>query len=92
MSSASERAPPGAARATERITVRDRLIAYGSFVLLRAIDFVVRRGDVFTIMGGSGCGKTTLMRAMIGLKAPAGGAVLHGETSFWDAPPEAASS
>ena len=32
------------------------------------IDFAVRRGDVFTIMGGTGCGKTTLMRAMIGLK------------------------
>ncbi|HEX5796053.1 MAG TPA: ATP-binding cassette domain-containing protein [Geminicoccaceae bacterium] len=90
MSSASERAPPGAAaRATEaHITVRDLTIAYGSFVLLRGIDFVVRRGDVFTIMGGSGCGKTTLMRAMIGLKAPAAGAVLYGETSFWDAPPE----
>jgi phospholipid/cholesterol/gamma-HCH transport system ATP-binding protein len=90
MSSASERAPPGAAaRAAEaHVTVRDLTIAYGSFVLLRGIDFVVRRGDVFTIMGASGCGKTTLMRAMIGLKAPAAGAVLHGETSFWEAPPE----
>jgi phospholipid/cholesterol/gamma-HCH transport system ATP-binding protein len=89
MSSASERAAPGAAaRAAEaHVTVRDLTIAYGSFVLLRGIDFVIRRGDVFTIMGGSGCGKTTLMRAMIGLKAPAAGAVLYGETSFWDAPP-----
>jgi phospholipid/cholesterol/gamma-HCH transport system ATP-binding protein len=85
MSSASERAPPGAAEA--HVTVRDLEIAYGSFVLLRGIEFVIRRGDVFTIMGGSGCGKTTLMRAMIGLKAPAAGAVLYGETSFWDAPP-----
>jgi phospholipid/cholesterol/gamma-HCH transport system ATP-binding protein len=91
MSSASERAPAGAAaaRAAEaHVTVRDLTIAYGRFVLLRGIEFVIRRGDVFTIMGASGCGKTTLMRAMIGLKAPAAGAVLHGETSFWEAPPE----
>jgi phospholipid/cholesterol/gamma-HCH transport system ATP-binding protein len=92
MSSASERAPAGAAaaRAAEaHVTVRDLTIAYGRFVLLRGIEFVIRRGDVFTIMGASGCGKTTLMRAMIGLKPPAAGAVLYGETSFWEAPPEA---
>jgi phospholipid/cholesterol/gamma-HCH transport system ATP-binding protein len=92
MSSASERAPAGAAaaRAAEaHVTVRNLTIAYGRFVLLRGIEFVIRRGDVFTIMGASGCGKTTLMRAMIGLKPPAAGAVLYGETSFWEAPPEA---
>ena len=43
-------------------------MAYGSFVLIRDLDFTVRRGDIFVIMGGSGCGKSTLLRHMIGLK------------------------
>ncbi len=67
------------------IAVRGLTIAYGSFVLMRDIDFRIQKGDVFVIMGGSGCGKTTLMRAMVGLKAPAKGEVLYGEASFWGA-------
>ena len=39
------------------ITVRDLTMAYGSFVLMRDLNFTVQRGDVFVIMGGSGCGK-----------------------------------
>src|SRR5205085_12070878 len=33
-------------------------------------------GEVFVIVGGSGCGKTTLLRHMIGLLRPAAGTVL----------------
>jgi phospholipid/cholesterol/gamma-HCH transport system ATP-binding protein len=70
------------------IVVRDMDLAYGSFVLIRELNFTIRRGDIFVIMGGSGCGKSTLMRQMIGLKQPARGAVLYDGVSFWDAPPE----
>jgi phospholipid/cholesterol/gamma-HCH transport system ATP-binding protein len=63
-------------------------LAYGSFVLIRNLDFTIRRGDIFVIMGGSGSGKSTLMRQMIGLKRPARGQVLYDGVSFWDAPPE----
>ena len=28
----------------------------------------MNKGDIFVIMGGNGCGKTTLMRALIGLQ------------------------
>ena len=48
-------------------------MAYGSFVLMRDINFTVRHGDIFIIMGGSGCGKSTLLRHLIGLKEPATG-------------------
>jgi phospholipid/cholesterol/gamma-HCH transport system ATP-binding protein len=69
------------------ITVRDLTMAYGSFVIQHDLDFVIRRGDIFVIMGGSGCGKSTLLRHLIGLQAPAKGQILYGDTSFWDAPP-----
>ena len=69
------------------ITVRDLTMAYGGYVLQRDLSFSVNRGDVFIIMGGSGCGKSTLMRHLIGLKEPAGGQVLYGPMSFWEAEP-----
>jgi phospholipid/cholesterol/gamma-HCH transport system ATP-binding protein len=64
------------------IEVRNLTMAFGSFVLMRDLDFSVRRGDIFIIMGGSGCGKSTLLRHMIGLLEPARGEILYGGTSF----------
>ncbi len=74
---------PGTERETV-IEVRNLEMAYGSFVLMRDLNFQIRRGDIFIIMGGSGCGKSTLMKQMIGLKRPADGQVLYGDISFWD--------
>jgi phospholipid/cholesterol/gamma-HCH transport system ATP-binding protein len=65
------------------IVVRDLTMAYGEFVIQRNLDFSVARGEVFVVMGGSGCGKTTLLRHMVGLKAPAAGDVLYDGQSFW---------
>jgi phospholipid/cholesterol/gamma-HCH transport system ATP-binding protein len=66
------------------IEIRSLTMAYGSFVVMRDLDFSIRPGEVFIIMGGSGCGKSTLMRHMIGLKAPAQGQVLYDGVSFWE--------
>ena len=71
--------------ARPRIRVEDLTMAYGSFVLMRDLNFSINQGDVFIIMGGSGCGKSTLLRHLIGLKSPAKGRILYGEKSFWDA-------
>ncbi len=67
------------------IVVRDLDMGYGSFVVMRDLNFTVKRGDVFIIMGGSGCGKSTLLKILIGLKEPSRGKVLYGDVSFWDA-------
>jgi len=71
-----------------KITVRDVTMAYGDFVLMRDLDFDVRRGDVFVIMGGSGCGKSSLLRHMIGLVEPAKGEILYDGESFTHAEQE----
>jgi len=70
------------------IAVRDLDVAYGSFVVQHGLTFTINRGDVFVIMGGSGCGKSTVLRALVGLKEPARGKVFYGDVSYWDAPPE----
>jgi phospholipid/cholesterol/gamma-HCH transport system ATP-binding protein len=69
--------------AAEHIRVENLTMAYGDFVIQKDLDFVVRRGDVFIIMGGSGCGKSTLLKIMIGLKAPATGEVFYDGDPFW---------
>jgi len=83
MPSASERAGT-----RPRIAVKDLTVAYSDFVVQRDLDFTVAPGEVFVIMGGSGCGKTTLLRHMIGLHRPARGDVAYDGGSFWDADEE----
>jgi len=75
-------------RGAVNIEIRNLTMAYGSFVVMRDLDFEIPPGEVFVIMGGSGCGKSTLMRHMIGLKSPDKGQVLYDEVSFWDSDPE----
>src|SRR5256885_3252359 len=74
--------------AKPHIVVRDLTMAFGSFVLMRDLNFTVNHGDVFIIMGGSGSGKSTLLRHMIGLIEPAKGEVLYGDFNFTKATPE----
>jgi phospholipid/cholesterol/gamma-HCH transport system ATP-binding protein len=65
-----------------RITVRDLTMAYGDLVIMKDLDFTVRRGTVFIIMGGSGTGKSTVLRHLIGLNEPAHGEVFYGDVNF----------
>ena len=46
---------------------------YPGVVILKDVSFTVRRGEVFILLGGSGCGKTTIMRHLIGLNPILGG-------------------
>ena len=66
------------------IIVKDLTMAYGSFVVQRDLTFTVNRGDIFIIMGGSGCGKSSLLRNMVGLVPPATGEVYYEDVSFWE--------
>jgi phospholipid/cholesterol/gamma-HCH transport system ATP-binding protein len=70
------------------IEVRDLTVAFGDFVVQRELNFTVGKGDIFVIMGGSGCGKSTVMRALIGLQRPTHGTVHYDGEDFWNASPE----
>ena len=86
-------APQESGESLPAILVENVDIAYGDFVIQQHLDFAVRRGEIFVIMGGSGCGKTTVMRAMVGLKAPARGRIVIDGIGFWEAaPPRCASA
>lgn len=57
------------------IQVRDLTCAYGDDVIVKDISFDVIRGEIFVILGGSGCGKSTVLKHMIGLYRPVSGSI-----------------
>lgn len=57
------------------IQVTDLSIGWDDVILQQHANFQVARGDVFVILGGSGCGKSTMLRALIGLERPLAGEV-----------------
>ena len=52
---------------------------------LSGISLAVRRGEFVSLVGRSGCGKTTLLRILAGLVAPSSGQVLAGGRDLWQA-------
>ncbi len=57
------------------IQVEHLTAGYGDTVILEDVSFDVWPREVFVIVGGSGCGKTTLLRHLIGLQRPMRGTV-----------------
>ncbi|HUD52162.1 ABC transporter ATP-binding protein [Parvibaculum sp.] len=57
------------------IEVEDLLTRFDDNVIHENLDLSVRRGEVLGIVGGSGTGKSVLLRTILGLKEPDGGSV-----------------
>lgn len=57
----------------DKIVSRHLTVAYGDKVILKQADFEVKTQDIFIIMGGSGSGKSSLLRVLTGLMPPAAG-------------------
>ena len=74
--------------AQPHIIAEDLTMAYGDFLIQKDLNFTINRGDIFIIMGGSGCGKSTMLKIMIGLKSPATGDVFYDGEPFWSSSDE----
>ena len=48
---------------------------YPGVTVLKDVSFTVRRGEVFVLLGGSGCGKSTIMKHLIGLNPALAGTI-----------------
>ena len=70
------------------LNVQNLSVAYGDFVLSRDVSFSVAKGDVFVIMGASGCGKSSMLKVLTGLMPPAAGSVFLKGVDFWRADDE----
>lgn len=60
------------------IRADDLTLAFGSKVIQRDLSFDVMPREVLAIIGGSGCGKSTVLRSLVGLHEPRAGRVWHG--------------
>lgn len=58
------------------IEVKDLTAGYGETVILEGLNFAVAKGEVFVILGGSGCGKSTVLKHLIGLNPPLAGTIM----------------
>jgi len=67
--------------AVPAVAARQLTVGYAGLPLLRNIDLAVMPGELVVILGTSGCGKTTLLKHLIGLLPPLAGEVLiHGRS------------
>ncbi|XDD47191.1 ABC transporter ATP-binding protein [Leptospira sp. WS39.C2] len=57
------------------IRVEHLTTGYGHSVIMEDISFDVYKGEIFGILGGSGCGKSTVLKNMIGLTKPFSGRI-----------------
>src|SRR5262245_21115542 len=74
-------AAPAAGAAAPVISVRSLRMGYGTRILLDNASFDVHRGEIVVILGGSGSGKSSLMKNIIGLYRPmAGDIVIDGRS------------
>lgn len=69
-----------------QIEAKNLTIGYGDFVLLQNLNFVINQHDIFIIMGGSGCGKSSMLRVLTGLVSPLSGKVFVDGVDFISAP------
>gem|GEM_PF-479065 len=60
------------------VDLQDMWIKFGDYVAVRDANVNIAGGEFFSFLGGSGCGKTTILRAVSGFLEPAEGKVLIG--------------
>ena len=58
-----------------RVSVRGLMKQFGTQTVLSGVDLDVHAGETVVVMGGSGCGKTTLLRLLIGSHQPTAGSI-----------------
>lgn len=70
------------------IEVKNLTIGYEDFVVLKNLNFSVYEGEIFVILGGSGCGKSTVLKHLIGLYEPMEGDISINQKSLVNADPD----
>ena len=58
---------------------RGSLLARDRIVAVDSVSFTMRRGEVFTLAGESGCGKSTTARMILGFEQPTAGEIVYGQ-------------
>jgi phospholipid/cholesterol/gamma-HCH transport system ATP-binding protein len=68
-----------------KLVVQGITVGYGQNIVQHDLSFEIKSGSIFAIMGGSGCGKSTVLKAMIGLLRPSAGSIRVNDEDYWSA-------
>mgnify|MGYP001321048804 FL=1 len=60
---------------------------FGDFIAVNNVDLDIYQGELFCLLGGSGCGKTTLLRMLAGFEKPSSGQIFIDGQDMLDVPP-----
>jgi branched-chain amino acid transport system ATP-binding protein len=71
------------------LEIRNLVVRYGEIEALRGVTILVEEGQVVTLLGANGAGKSTTLRAISGLAKPASGDILFDGESIAGLGPEA---
>jgi len=69
---------------SSEVTLSDLTVKYGDFVAVDNLNLRIEPGELFVLLGRSGCGKTSTMRSIAGLEEPATGSIRVGDQVFFD--------
>ncbi|MBI1172589.1 polyamine ABC transporter ATP-binding protein [bacterium] len=61
--------------------------SFGTFQAVRDVSLEVAKGEIFSLLGGSGCGKTTLLRMLAGFETPTAGRIFIDGADMAAVPP-----
>src|SRR5215472_16873589 len=70
------------------LEIRDVSVCYGANRVLERVSLRVAGGEFIALLGASGCGKTTLLRAICGFVPVAAGALVMGGRDITGLPPD----
>jgi putrescine transport system ATP-binding protein len=60
---------------------------FGDFTAVDSVDLEIYKGELFSLLGGSGCGKTTLLRMLAGFETPSSGSIYIDGVDMTNVPP-----
>jgi spermidine/putrescine ABC transporter ATP-binding subunit len=69
------------------VSIRAVTKSFGAVKVLKETDLEIRKGEFFSLLGSSGCGKTTLLRIIGGFETPTSGDVVISGRHVVDDPP-----
>jgi len=73
--------------ATPIVRVEGITKRFGPVTAVDSVDLAIERGELFALLGGSGCGKTTLLRLLAGFETPDSGRVFIDGQDMTGVPP-----
>jgi putrescine transport system ATP-binding protein len=74
-------------RAEPYIRIDDVSKKFGDFTAVNDVTLSIYRGEIFCLLGGSGCGKTTLLRMLAGFETPTEGRIFIDGQDMAGVPP-----